>query len=41
MKMLQESMIKNQSKIVTADGGTLQDIDQLVQQQGGKPAIIV
>ena len=41
MKMLQESMMKNQSKIITADSGALQEIDQLVQQQGGKPAIIV
>ena len=41
MKMLQESIIKNQSKIVTAGSGDLQALDQISQQQGGKPAIIV
>jgi len=41
MKMLQENMSKQQSKIVTADATALAGIDQLSKQNNGKPTIIV
>jgi len=41
MKMLQENMEKQRNKIITADAGALQDIDQMTRQNDGKPTIIV
>jgi len=41
MKMLQESVTKQQSKIITAPATAMAEIDQLRQQNDGKPTIIV
>jgi len=41
MKMLQENMEQQRQKIVTAPAVSLQEIDNLTQQNDGKPSIIV